>query len=72
MEILIFRTDLRTKKQIKFVKPILNRHPAIHDWCIDKEDIDNVLRIETLGAVNTNDIIDLLKIYGVYCEDLDT
>jgi len=70
MNLLIFRTDIKTKKKVKVVKPIFNNHPTIADWSIDTEDIDNVLRIEASGKLKENDIINLIKTCGFHCEVL--
>ncbi len=70
MNLLIFRTDIKTKKKVKALTPLFNNHPVITDWSIDLEDIDNVLRIEVQGDLNEKDIIHLVKTYGFYCEAL--
>ena len=70
MNLLIFRTDIKTKKKVKALSRSLTDHPVITDWSIDLEDIDNVLRIEAQGDLNEKDIIHLVKTYGFYCEAL--
>jgi len=70
MKILIFRTDIKTKKKFKVIKPLFNEHPGIYDWSIDIEDIDNVLRIEATENLIESDVINLSKIQGFYCEVL--
>ena len=70
MNLLIFRTDIKTKEKAKSLSPIFNTHPLINDWSVDTEDIDNVLRIEVSKNVNEKDIILLIKTYGFYCEAL--
>ena len=70
MKILIFRTDIKTKKKFKAVKPLFNTHPSISNWSIDIEDIDNVLRIEATENLNENDVIHLTKTEGFYCEEM--
>ena len=70
MKFLIFKTDIKTKKKVKIVKPILNNHPIIKDWSVDTDDIDNVLRIESTGTLAEKDIINLMKRCGFYCEIL--
>lgn len=71
MKILIFRTDIKTKKKIKEVKPIYNNHSSILNWSIDMEDIDNVLRIEASGNFNESDVITLTNARGFNCEALE-
>ncbi|TSE11358.1 MULTISPECIES: hypothetical protein [Aquimarina] len=70
MKLLIFKTDIETKKKIKSIKPLLNSLSTIINWSIDTEDVDNVLRIETTENLHENDIIDLVKTNGFYCETL--
>jgi len=70
MKILIFRTDIKTKKKFKAVKPLFNKHPSISNWSIDIEDIDNVLRIEATENLIESDVISLTKNQGFYCETL--
>lgn len=69
-EVLVFRTDIKTRKKVKVVKPVLNNHPRISRWSVDTEDIDNVLRIETLYEMEEEEIIFLIRACGFYCEEL--
>lgn len=70
MELLIFKTDIKTKKKVKMVKPLLINASFIKDWSIDTEDIDNVMRIETIGNLNESDIIRMMNTCGFQCEAL--
>lgn len=70
MRLLIFRTDIKTKKKIKKMKPLLNNHICIMNWSIDLEDIDNVLRIEATESLNENEVISLINTKGFYCDAL--
>ncbi len=70
MKLLIFRTDIKTKKKVKAIKPLFNNHPGITDWSIDTEDIDNVLRIEAAENLNEHDVISLINTRGFYCDAL--
>lgn len=67
----IFRTDIKTKKKVKSIKPVLDNIPNIRGWSIDLEDIDNVLRIEFRNDLAANEVILLVKTYGFYCEELE-
>ncbi len=71
MKLLIFRTDIKTKKKIKAIKKLFNNHSSIINWSIDIEDIDNVLRIEANENLNEKDVINLINIEGFYCTLLD-
>lgn len=70
MKLLIFRTDIKTKKKAKSLKPLFKEHSTISKWTVDTEDIDNVLRIEAAENLTENDIIYLLNDQGIYCEPL--
>ncbi len=71
MEILIFRTDIKSKKKVKAVKSVFNDHAHIHKWNIDLEDIDNVLRIEAQPELTEEKVIRLVRPHGFYIEALD-
>ncbi len=70
MQILIFKTDLSTLDDIRYVQPIFDYNFEIVDWSVDIEDIDNVLRIVTRGSLKEKDIIQLMHTSRVYCENL--
>lgn len=70
MDLHIFKTDIRTKKRIKALEPILNNHPVIDSWTVDTNDVDKILRIETSQKINECDIVNLVRTYGFYCEPL--
>lgn len=70
MKLLIFRTDIKTKKKVKSLKPLFKEQATINKWTVDTEDIDNVLRIEAAENLTENDIIYLLNNQGFYCEPL--
>lgn len=68
--LLIFKTDIKTKKKVKIVGSIFNNNPMINKWNIDLDDIDNVLRIEAVGELKELDLIKLIRAHGFYCETL--
>ncbi|MBI3519054.1 MAG: hypothetical protein HY062_06815 [Bacteroidetes bacterium] len=69
MHILIFRTNIETDDAHKEVGQLLNSHPLIIDWNIDKEDIDKVLRVQST-ANNSLEIISTINQAGFMCEEL--
>ena len=71
MEVLVFRTDIKSKKKVKYISPILSNNKAVLDWSIDLEDIDNVLRIEATPNLKEKDVIGLVKMNGFYIEALE-
>ena len=69
MHILIFKTNIETDNAHREVKNLLGTYQSIIDWHIDREDIDNVLRIES-ETNNINDIIATINNAGFICEEL--
>jgi len=70
MELLLFRTDIKSKKKVKHLQPLLNEQAGVLDWSIDLEDIDNVLRIEATAQDIAEDIIGLVEKQGFYIKSL--
>ena len=70
MELHIFRTDIKTKKKLKSLKPLFNGHSDILKWSVDLEDIDNVLRIEATKNLSEKAVIDLVRIEGFYIKTM--
>ncbi|MDC9723242.1 MAG: hypothetical protein PSN34_10815 [Urechidicola sp.] len=69
-KLLIFRTDIKTKKKVKALKTLFNNNTNILDWSIDLEDIDNVLWIKATEQLAESDVINLIKQKGFYCDVL--
>ena len=69
MEVLILKTNIRYKKQVNKVAPLLNERNSIARWNIDLNDIDKVLRIESDDMALT-EIVQLIEEAGFYCEEL--
>lgn len=70
-EVLVFKTNIKTKRRVKDVSQILDTLPLLTTWSVDTQDVDNVLRIVTTGNVLENEIIELLISQGFYCEALE-
>jgi len=70
MEVLIFQTDIKSKKKVNYFKPIFKDHSGILNWTIDLEDIDNVLRIETTTNLTEDEVIGLVSSHGFYINPL--
>ncbi len=69
LQVLVFRTDLRLKRDHQFIASILNRVPGILRWNVDQHDIDNVLRIET-ECLREQEVIGLVTGAGYHCSAL--
>ena len=70
-KLLIFKTDIKTKKKVKSLKPYFDNHSEIIRWTIDLEDIDNVLKIEATKNLNETTVINQIKTYGFNCNVLE-
>ncbi|MBW4360007.1 hypothetical protein [Flavobacterium taihuense] len=68
--ILVFATNIKTEVDKQKVSNLLDDHSGIHQWNIDQEDIDCVLRIvsNTLSEVQ---IIDLIYSQDFECAVLE-
>jgi len=60
----IFKTSVKTKNQVKKLKPHINEIPP---GDFDVEDCDKILRIDGEEKI----VIDLLNIHKFYCEELE-
>ncbi len=69
MEILVFKTNIKGKKQVSDIGKHFNDQPLITRWNVDLLDADKVLRIETPG-VPVPVIVKLVTNAGYYCEEL--
>ncbi|GAA3621884.1 hypothetical protein [Flavivirga jejuensis] len=70
MNLLLFQTNIKSKKKVKSIKPILNKHSDILKWSVDLEDIDHVLRIEATTNITETDVIDMVKTHGFHIKIL--
>ena len=70
MQVQVFRTNIRFKKQLKLVSPHLNSIKGIHRWNIDFQDRDRILRIET-ELLPPLAISRTLREAGFVCDELD-
>jgi len=67
--ILICKTNIKFKKDLKKIETILNRNPSITCWNIDRNDIDKVLRVVATD-INSTELINMVKKEGYLCEEL--
>ncbi len=70
MEILVFKTNVSSKKKVSMVAPLLTSFPTIRHWNFDLDDCDKVLRIEATG-LNPDSVESLLSTAGFNCQELD-
>jgi hypothetical protein len=68
--IYVFKTFVKTKKQVKKLKPHINKLVASEKWNFDLEDCDKILRIDCEENIVLK-IVDLLNIHKFNCEELE-
>jgi len=68
--IFVFKTSVKTKMQVKKLKPHIDKMLPTAKWNFDLEDIDKILRIESEENIVLI-INDLLTIHSYSCEELD-
>ena len=68
-QVLVFKTNLQFRKDVKQLAPVLNAIQGIIRWNVDQNDVDNVLRIETVQP-GVEDIIRIVTSAGYFCEEL--
>jgi tRNA G26 N,N-dimethylase Trm1 len=69
MDVLILKTNIRFKKEVKAVAPLLDGQDSISRWNIDLNDIDKVLRIEA-NDMELTEVVQLIQEAGFQCEEL--
>lgn len=70
MNLLIFKTNIKSRRKARMFGAIFRKHPFIYTWSIDFEDRDRVLRIESTAEIESNEVIRLVTNHGFVCEDL--
>ncbi|MDB5136523.1 MAG: hypothetical protein JWP37_3126 [Mucilaginibacter sp.] len=70
MEILVFKTNVTSKRKVSKVSSLLTSFPTIEQWNFDLDDCDKVLRIVATG-LNPGSVESLLHTAGFNCQMLD-
>lgn len=69
MTVLVFKTTVGKRKEIRYLKPFLNRIVEPEGkWNFDLEDCDRILRVETRKCSSI--VTSLLQKQGFICEEL--
>jgi hypothetical protein len=68
-EVLVFRTNIRFKQDLRQIGPVLEKEPGVLKWNVDREDTDKVLRIEA-SELTPEKVIQLVSREGFLCEEL--
>lgn len=69
MEILVFKTNIRNKRQVNIIKPFLKNIEDIREWNVDLQDIDKILQIESIKT-SAKDIENIIMKAGFECQEL--
>jgi hypothetical protein len=67
--ILVFKTSIRSIRDIKIVEETIGHLEGLTRWNVDRDDIDNVLRLETTRP-DPGLVIGLVRGAGFFCEEL--
>jgi len=70
MEILVFKTNVTSKKKVSKVSPLLTSVSNIQQWNIDLDDCDKVLRV-VVTELKPGSVESLLQTAGFDCQVLD-
>jgi copper chaperone len=70
MDILVFKTNLRYKKNISEAVSHIEKIPGIRRWNVDLKDRDKVLRIES-NNLAPQVVEETLTNIGYYCKELE-
>ncbi|MEO6731594.1 MAG: hypothetical protein ABIN01_10290 [Ferruginibacter sp.] len=69
LTILVFKTNIRFKKDLKIIGPFLSDYEPVIKWNVDRKDADKILRIETTSG-DPLEIIKTINKAGYHCEEL--
>ena len=70
MDVLVFKTNIKTRYGIKRLTPVMSDLPSVTDWTIDLEDIDRVLRVVTTGTLSEIEVERHINGKGFFCQAL--
>lgn len=69
--VLVFRTSVTSSEKVRTLTPLLDSLMDKYEkWNFDLEDIDNILRVESI-SVQASEIIRRLQNTGVDCAELE-
>ncbi|QKJ32326.1 hypothetical protein HQ865_22045 [Mucilaginibacter mali] len=69
MNVLVFKTNVTTKRKVSKVSTLLTLFPTIQQWNFDLEDCDNILRI-VASDLSPRYVETALQKAGIGCEEL--
>jgi hypothetical protein len=68
--IYVFKTSVKTKNQVKQLRPLINTILPAEKWNFDLDDCDRILRIDSEKNI-VSKITGLLVTHRFYCEELE-
>ena len=68
MNVVVLKTNVSTKKKVNRLKCMIDTIPQLNRWSVDLEDVDHVLRVETLNPITELDLMTLVQAGGFSCE----
>ncbi len=71
MNILVFKTNLQNKQEIRRAGSFLKQLSGIIRWNVDLHDEDNVLRVVTASLLSPRSVEQLLQQAGYHCQELE-
>jgi hypothetical protein len=74
INVLVFKTSLKYKKDVRLVSPHLSNNTDITRWSVAIDDADRVLRVETGNNISKSSLVDYisskLHMEGFLCEEM--
>ena len=68
--IYVFKTSVKTKSQVRKLKPKLNSILPMDKWNFDLDDCDRILRIDS-DEQTVQKVTDLLGQHAIHCKELE-
>jgi len=69
IDVLVFETDIRFKKDLSKIAPFINADLRIKRWNVDRDDCSRVLRIESQNLM-PEEVISMINRAGYSCSEL--
>jgi len=69
IEVLVFATNIRHKKDVARVASLMQTESRIRTWHVDRSDRSKVLRIESQN-LHPSEVVSLITQAGFLCEEL--
>ena len=69
MEILVFKTNIRYKKNVSSIMPHMQSVSGIMEWNVDLKDRDKILRVRSSNVIPAS-IEELVQGAVYYCQEL--